>query len=292
MTIPMYLYKHHIEQINHRHLLNKDAFELESSENPNFDILNLHTYDEFDWIILVLCLITFACIFCCIGWCLHKLCVYNKIVGNAEADVETLEYQLSNTTRSTTVPKFLRQLSKLGSNIELSTRRFSKSAKSARNTPTITAKPRWHNNPTSADSDVKTPLSLEPNFQTLQLPQKMSKMQTIPSTQEVKHGRYSLSTGLANTGFVVVDDKGLKKQVSFKDIASATTPSIITTPATAGVKSPGSYLTSETHVSIQIATDYSESPYLQCVKSNGYNINLEAIVEFDNQNEQECTYKE
>eukprot|EP01084_Bolivina_argentea_P109093 194988_1 len=171
---------------HHRLLLNSDRL----------DILNLNTYDEFDWIILVLSLITFACIWCIVGWCFHAICVNNKILGNhTEEDVETLSYRLSPTHRRSTITNVLHRLSNFGSNI--STNRLSKRKISS----------------IMLTSDV--------NIHHLELPEN-NQMQTIPSNAEI-------TSDLVNSRFVFVDET-FKNQVSMKYLEASKTPSIIATP--------------------------------------------------------------
>ena len=71
-----------------RHLLN-DAPDAEEE----FDLLNQHTYDEYDWFLYCFTIFVFGCLCLCAGWCGHKKYVKDKLIE--DDDIESLATPMS-----------------------------------------------------------------------------------------------------------------------------------------------------------------------------------------------------
>merc|ERR1712154_390955 len=56
-------------------------------ETMEFDVLNLNTFDEYDWVIFIFIIMVFGGLCLMIGWCAHKQCVHNKVYGNSDDDI-------------------------------------------------------------------------------------------------------------------------------------------------------------------------------------------------------------
>eukprot|EP01084_Bolivina_argentea_P269954 458914_1 len=266
------------QQSHTRSLLNnkfgKDDVYLE--EQSDIEILNLNTYDEFDWVILVLGLLIFACIFFCYGWCLHKMCVYNKVAGNADADVETLATKLSFTQRGLNAADFFRGFSLRGT-LRGKMPKMSNFSSKKRNSKL--KNPKWNAGLTSITECKHTKKT--PNSATLKLPTMPANMMpTIPSGDEIeikemnrmdsmnsmnrmdsnRSDRSSINSMLDQSFPAVAKNKGLKKRF---------TPKSLMTPGfTPGLPSPGSTAPSMTHISMQMPYEYSDNPYKRAVRTN------------------------
>eukprot|EP01084_Bolivina_argentea_P122671 217374_1 len=83
-----------ISQLNNRQLL---AYGNDESITK-FDVLNQHTWDEYDWFLYVFSICSFgSCCLCC-GWCSHKKYISDKIVE--DEDINDLEIPISPKTPS------------------------------------------------------------------------------------------------------------------------------------------------------------------------------------------------
>ena len=95
-----YQYKHkysienlneHPNQKNNRVLLQN--YYQGDDEPLEFDILNQHTYDEYDWFLYAFSIFTFGCLCMCCGWCSHKKYISDKMID--DDDVESLATPIS-----------------------------------------------------------------------------------------------------------------------------------------------------------------------------------------------------
>ena len=65
------------------------AFNERDCEESEFDLLNQHTYDGYDWFLFVFIQLVIGMMWFLSGWCLHKKRIANKILH--DKDIESLE---------------------------------------------------------------------------------------------------------------------------------------------------------------------------------------------------------